>query len=74
MTKQAEMFPKTELDEATEILKHLEAEYEKAEKAVTAAQDKAYDALQRLGKQKHVVKLIQSQMPAVDPITGEVEA
>ena len=74
MAKQGEMFPKTELDEATEILKHLEDECERADKAVTSAQDKAYDALQRLQKQRHVVKLIQSQMPAVDAVTGEVKS
>ena len=73
MAKQVEMFPKTELDEAMVILQHLEAECDRADKAVTAAQDKAFEALVRVNKQKHVVKLIQSQMPPVDPITGEVK-
>ena len=72
MAKQTEMFPKTELDEATAILNHLEGDLQKAEKAATAATDKAYDALMRVQAQKHVVKLIQGQMPAVDSMTGEV--
>ena len=72
MAKQAEMFPKTELDEATEVLEHLEGDLEKATTAVQKAEDRMYEAQQRVLKQKHVVKMIQAQMPAVDPITGEV--
>jgi len=73
VVKQGEMFPKTELDEATEILTHLEEAQKKADDAVVKANEKAYEALMRVNKQKHVVKMIQAQMPAVDPITGEVE-
>ena len=73
MVKQVEMFPKTELDEATAILQHLEGDLEKALAAVEKANDRAYDAQMRVTKQKHVVKLIQAQMPAVDPMTGEVK-
>jgi len=72
VAKQAEMFPKTELDEATEVLEHLEGDLEKATTAVQKAEDRMYEAQQRVLKQKHVVKLIQSQMPAADPITGEI--
>jgi len=73
MAKQVEMFPKTQLEDATEVLQHLEGELERANLAVEKAQDKAYGMLERVTKQKHVVKLLQSQMPAVDAVTGEVQ-
>jgi hypothetical protein len=67
------MFPKTELDEATAILQHLEGDVEKARSAVDKASERLFEATVRVNKQKHVVKMIQAQMPAVDAITGEVQ-
>lgn len=67
MTKQGEMFPKTELDEATEVLQHLQGEQEKAQKAVDSAQEKLLDAVERVSKQRHVVGSLQKLMPAADP-------
>ena len=68
MTTQTEMFPKTELDEATAVLNHLIAEEEKADKAVGNAEEKAYEASQRVLKQRHVVARLASMMPAAEPI------
>lgn len=69
---QTEFFPKTELDEATHVLNHLIAEQEKAEKAVDSAQEKLYQAGQRVAKQRHVVARLASMMPAAEPdLEGE---
>lgn len=67
MIIQTELFPKTELDEATTILNHLATEEEKAQKTLESAQDKHYDAIQRSVKQRHVVARLQSMMPAAAP-------
>lgn len=69
MTTQTEMFPKTELDEATLVLNHLIAEEEKAEKAADSAGQKAEDASMRVRKQRHVVARLQAMMPAAEPTT-----
>jgi hypothetical protein len=68
MTTQTEMFPKTELDEATAVLSHLMSERDKAVKACTAADDKLNDAIERVRKQQHVVNRLQSMMPAAEPV------
>jgi hypothetical protein len=68
MTTQTEMFPKTELDEATAVLSHLMSERDKAVKACTAADDKLNDAIERVRKQQHVVNRLQAMMPAAEPV------
>jgi hypothetical protein len=78
MTTQTEMFPKTELDEATAVLNHLITEQEKAEKAADSAEQKSSDAGWRVVKQRHVVAKLQSMMPAAEPMVesdffGDVE-
>ncbi len=71
MTTQTEMFPKTELDEATAVLSHLMSERDKAVKACAAADDKLAEAIERVRKQQHVVKRLQAMMPAAE---SEVDA
>jgi hypothetical protein len=71
--QQTTFLPKTQLDEAQAILRHLEAEEEKAEKAVDAAGEKCVDAQVRVRKQRSVIDYLQKQIGA--PVADEfVEA
>lgn len=82
---QIEMFPKTELDEATEVLQHLNAQVEKAQESYARAGEKLNEAEERAARQRHVVKHLErviadgekslaagSMGIPVDPATGEI--
>lgn len=66
MITQTELFPKTELDEATAVLNHLVTEQDKADKASETAEQKECEARVRVVKQRHVVARLQSMMPPVE--------
>lgn len=72
MTMQTELFPKTELDEATAVLAHLMAEEEKKEKTLATARENYHDAVERVLKQQHVVDKLQAMMPAAEPAAEAV--
>jgi hypothetical protein len=65
---QTEFFPKTELDQAHQILSHLVNEQEKAETALDNAEKKLSEANGRVYKQRQVIAWLQDKMPAVDPV------
>ena len=63
-----EMFPKTELDEAHAVLSKLLADQEKAETAIDNAEKKRSEIVSLVGKQRHVIKRLQSMMPPADSV------
>ncbi len=69
MTTQTEFFPKTELDQAHQILSHLVSEQEKAETALDNAEKKVGECGSRAYKQRQVIAWLQDKMPAAEPIT-----
>jgi hypothetical protein len=69
---QTEMFVKSELDDATAVLKHLKAEQKKRLKAVDTAESNLAEIEERVEEQERVISRIQSQLPPAEP-TPEAE-
>lgn len=82
MMTQTEMFEKSEIDDAQLVLAKLQGDWEKADKAVAAAEDKRDYIRFLVGKQEHVIERLKvnttitfnapAEAMAVDGETGEV--